>query len=145
MVFVENENEEYPAERLSTVSTRARSLDSSYITDGCAQGGGLKRRLTCSDEKSIGRNNVSGSNNKRGSKNMVPLTTVEINAFSPNHPLSALRSCSEFRKDTCSQTSQEVLNYFYTKMNLFSISIVDSDLISLRMDRFLSFLTEERN
>lgn len=108
MVFVEDEQEKlHSTERLSIGSARARSLDSSDVTENTAQGGGLRRRrLTCSDEKSSNMN--ANNNNQRGSKNMVPLTSVEINPFSPNHPLSALRSCSEFRKDTCSQNSEEV-------------------------------------
>ena len=110
MVFVENEQAEeqqQSIERSSTGSNRARSLDSSDLAENAAQGGGLRRRRrTCSDEKSSDL--IVSNNNKRGSKNMVPLRSVEINPFSPNHPLSALRSCSEFRKDTCSHNAPEV-------------------------------------
>ena len=129
MVFAEHEQQS--VERSSMGSTRPRSLDSSDVSEYTAHGGGVRRRRqTYSDEKARNRN--GSNNNKRGSstKNMVPLTSVEVNPFSPNHPLSALRSCSEFRKDTRTDDSQQVLKQLQ-KHIIISFPVLSSVIILL--------------
>jgi len=69
-----------------TNSKRGVSLDSSGI-DAVATG--RVKKLTPKEARSL-------SNESGVQKKMKPLRSVEINPYSPLHPLSHLRSCSEF-------------------------------------------------
>ena len=104
---------------IQSTSKRAHSLDSGgdrVSSDSRVSGGGVGIRRRRGSEAS---RSASGDYDRRANstdlvnKNiMQPLRSEEVNPFSPLHPLSHLRSCSEFRKDTVRHDSEEEVSAF---------------------------------